>query len=326
MTFNPADTFRRIMTRFLASLAAVAVLAGLGLAVNAERSQAAVSVGISEQDASMFRDPLFQKLDVKRARYFPSWNVALKKRERVWLDIWLAEAKAARVEPLISFSAAMGSRCPKRPCKLPSVKEYTRAFKAFRKRWPQVKVVNPWNEANHRSQPTFKNPKRAAQYYNVVRARCKGCKIVAADVIDERNMESWLRVFKRYAKKPRIWGLHNYRDTNLRKGQVTGGTKRLVKAVRGQIWLTETGGIVKFKLPGGKTLFKASESRANKAVQRMFRLAKKYRSRVKRLYIYNWKQPLRSNRFDAGLVRRSGKARPAYRTVSRTLRGAAFKP
>jgi hypothetical protein len=58
----------------------------------------------------------------------------------------------------------------------------------------------------------------------------------------------------------------------------------------------------------------------------MFRLAKKYRSRVKRLYIYNWKQPLRNNRFDAGLVRRSGKARPAYRTVSRTLRGAAFKP
>jgi hypothetical protein len=194
-------------------------------------------VGVSEQDASFFSDPLFTKLKVKRGRYFPSWNVALKKREAAWLDIWVSEAQRTGVEPLISFTAALGSRCPKRPCKLPSVKQYKKAFKAFRKRWPQVKVVNPWNEANHRSQPTFRNPKRAAQYYNVVRSSCRGCKIVAADVIDERNMESWLKTFRRYAKKPKIWGLHNYRDTNLRKGQVTGGTRRLVRAVKGQIWL-----------------------------------------------------------------------------------------
>jgi hypothetical protein len=314
------------MTRVLACLAAAAVLAGFGLAATADRSQAAISVGIGEQDASMFTDPLFTKLKVKRARYFPSWNVALKRREAQWLDIWLGQAKAARVEPLISFSAALGSRCPARPCKLPSVKEFTRAFKAFRKRWPQVKVVSPWNEANHRSQPTFRNPKRAAQFYNVVRSNCRGCKIVAADVIDERNMESWLSTFRRTAKKPKIWGLHNYRDTNLRKGQVTGGTRRLVKAVRGQIWLTETGGIVKFVLPTGGTLFPFSESRANKAVKRMFSLAKKYRSRIKRLYIYNWRQPTFSNRFDAGLLRKNGKARPAYSTVHKTLNGSAFSP
>jgi Glycosyl hydrolase catalytic core len=326
MTFNPADTLRRIMTRALACLVAAVVLAGCGLAASPDRSQAAISVGIGEQDASMFTDPLFTKLKVKRARYFPSWNVALKKQEAAWLDIWVGQAQAARVEPLISFSAALGSRCPARPCKLPSVKEYTKAFKAFRKRWPQVKVVNPWNEANHRSQPTFRNPKRAAQYYNVVRSNCRGCKIVAADVIDERNMESWLKTFRRTAKKPKIWGLHNYRDTNLRKGQLTGGTGRLVKAVKGQIWLTETGGIVKFVLPSGGTLFPFSESRANKAVKRMFSLAKKYRSRIKRLYIYNWKQPLASNRFDAGLVKRNGKARPAYNTVRKTLNGSAFSP
>jgi hypothetical protein len=326
MTFNPADTLRRIMTRALACLVAAVVLAGCGLAASPDRSQAAISVGIGEQDASMFTDPLFTKLKVKRARYFPSWNVALKKKEAAWLDIWVGQAQAAGVEPLISFSAALGSRCPAKPCKLPSVSEYTKAFKAFRKRWPQVKVVSPWNEANHRSQPTFKNPTRAAQYYNVVRSRCSGCKIVAADVIDEVNMESWLKTFRRTAKKPKIWGLHNYRDTNLRKGQVTGGTRRLVKAVKGQVWLTETGGIVKFVLPSGGTLFPFSESRANKAVKRMFSLAKKYRSRIKRLYIYNWRQPLLSNRFDAGLVKRSGKARPAYSTVRRTLNESAFSP
>ena len=313
------------MTRSLAVLATALAVVAVTLAAP-QRSEAAISVGIGEQSAAMFTDPLFEDLQIKRARYFPSWNVALKSRERGWLNTWLAQAEFAGVEPLISFSQSLGSACPRRPCKLPTVSEYTRAFKAFRKRWPQVKVISPWNEANHRSQPTFKNPKRAAQFYNVVRARCRGCKIIAADVIDERNMEKWLAEFKKYARSPRIWGLHNYRDTNLRKGQVTGGTRRLVKAVKGQIWLTETGGIVKFTLPTGGKLFPFSESRANKAVRRMFALAKRYRSRIKRLYIYNWQQPVGRNRFDAGLVTNKNKPRPAYRTVKRTLRGSAFNP
>ena len=150
-------------------------------------------VGVGDQDASMFSDPLFTQLGIKRSRYFPSWNVAQKAQEAAWLDQWLAGAQAAGVEPLISFNVALGSACPKRPCTLPSVRQYTKAFKAFRKRWPQVKVVNPWNEANHRSQPTFKNPKRAAQFYNVVSANCRGCKIVAADVIDEATWSAGSR-------------------------------------------------------------------------------------------------------------------------------------
>jgi hypothetical protein len=314
------------MTRFLACLVAAAVLAGCGFAAAPERSDAAVLVGVGDQDASMFTDPLFTQLGIKRSRYFPSWNVAFKADEATWLSDWLARAQAAGVEPLISFHAALGSACPKRPCKLPSVREYTRAFRAFRARWPQVRVISPWNEANHRSQPTFRNPKRAAQFYNVVRRYCRGCKIVAADVIDEVNMERWLRAFRRTAKKPRIWGLHNYRDTNPRRGQRFGGTKRLLRAVKGQVWLTETGGIVKFVLPNGHTLFPRSERRANRATKRMFSLARRYRTRIKRLYIYHWKQSASDNRFDAGLVRRNGSARPAYGTVRKQLRTRTFNP
>jgi hypothetical protein len=313
------------MTRFLACLVAAAVLAGCGLAAAPERSDAAVLVGIGDQDGATFSDPLFTKLGIKRSRYFPSWNVALKADETLWFNDWYSKAQAAGIEPLISFHAALGSACPSRPCKLPSVRQYTRAFRAFRAKWPAIKVISPWNEANHRSQPTFKNPKRAAQYYNVVRKYCRGCKIVAADVIDERNMERWLKVFKRTAKKPRIWGLHNYRDTNPRRNQTYGGTKRLLKSVKGQVWLTETGGIVKFVLPNGHTLFPRSESRANRATKRMFSLAKRYRSRIKRLYIYHWKQA-GNNRFDAGLIRSSGAPRPAYRTVRSQLRTRIFNP
>jgi|Tabmets5t2r1_1033131.scaffolds.fasta_scaffold10328_2 hypothetical protein len=315
------------MTRTFASLVAVVAVAVGALALGTERSQAAVLVGVADQNAGLFNDPLFDQLRVKRSRYFPAWNVALDRREVGWLDSWLSAARASGVEPLISFSQTLGSRCPRKPCKLPTVREYTRAFRAFRRRWPFVKVISPWNEANHRSQPTFKNPKRAAQYYNVVRKYCRGCKIVAADVIDETNMERWLRTFRRYARSPRIWGLHNYLDTNPRRGRPkSNGTARLLRAVRGQVWLTETGGLARFVLPGGKTLFPYSLSRQNRAVKRMFSLAKRYRSRVKRLYIYNWFGQPRSQRFDAGLVNPTGTARPAYNTVRRTLRTSTFNP
>ena len=91
-----------------------------------------------------------------------------------------------------------------------------------------------------------------------------------------------------------------------------------MKAVKGKVWLTETGGIVKFVLPDGRTLFKKSESRANSATKRMFSLAKQYRSRIKRLYIYQWLAPATAEetRFDAGLVSPDAKPRPAFKTFS----------
>jgi hypothetical protein len=316
------------MSRKLACLASVAAVLACALTAGSGRADAAVLVGVADQNPGLFSQPLFNQLRVKRSRAFPPWNVALKRGQAAGLDAWLDGARAARVQPLISFSQSVGSRCPQRPCKLPTVREFTRAFRAFRKRWRFVKVISPWNEANHRSQPTFKNPKRAAQYYNVVRKYCRGCKIVAADVIDERNMERWLATFRRTAIRPRLWGLHNYRDTNPRRGQRFGGTRRLVRAVRGQIWLTETGGLARFVLPSGGTLFPYSLSRQNRAVKRMFSLAKRYRSRIKRLYIYNWFGQPRSggNRFDAGLINPDGSPRPAYNTVRRMLRTRTFNP
>jgi len=176
------------------------------------------------------------------------------------------------------------------------------------------------NEANHNTQPTFKNPKRAAQYYNVTRRYCRGCRLVAADILDDPKMGAWLRVFRRTAIRPRIWGLHNYKDTNPRRGQTLGGTRKFLRLVpRGEVWLTETGGIVKFQLTNGKTLFPFNESRAASATKRMFRLAKDNRRRIKRLYIYHWRASPASKRFDAGLLRQNGTERPAFRTVLDTL-------
>jgi hypothetical protein len=314
------------MSRLALALILALCLLACSAALDPAPARSAVSVGIGDQNPETFGDPLFRSLGVRRTRIVAPWNVALARGDRIYFDGWLAAARAAGLEPFVNFGAATGSRCPARPCRLPSVRAYARAFRAFRRLWPSVRVVSPWNEANHRAQPTFRSPKRAARYFNVIRRACKGCKIVAADVLDERNMVRWLRVFKRHARRPRIWGLHNYRDTNPRRGQRYGGTAGLMRMVRGQVWLTETGGIVRFVLPNGKTLFRGSEGRADAAVSRIFRLARRYRRRVRRVYLYNWRAPIATNRFDSALVRFDGTPRPSYFTVQRHLGLPLFTP
>ena len=319
---------KRAMTRILTLIALAAAVAAVALStVSTERASAATLVGVHDQDFADFTTPFFRQARWKRVRYIARWDVALRRADRDYLTRYLRAARQRRIEVFVTFNHRPGERCPRRPCRLPSVRSYTRAFKAFRRRWGrQVRIIAPWNESNHRSQPTFSNPRRAAQFYNVVRRHCRGCKIVAADVIDEANMVRWLRVFRRHARRPRIWGLHNYKDTNPRRGQKYGGTRRLLRAVRGQVWLTETGGIVYFKLPNGRTLFPRSERRASRALRRMFGLGRRYRRRIKRIYIYDWQQPADQNRFDSGLIRANGSVRPGFRTVKRFLGTRQFNP
>src|SRR4029450_77107 len=118
------------------------------------------------------------------------------------------------------------------------------------------------NEENHRSQPTFRDPEQAARFFNIVRKRCRGCRVVAADVIDDANMVRWVSKVRVVGRGGRPSGPHNYRDSNPRRGQRYGGTKLLLKTVPGKVWLTETGGIVRFLLPDRRPPFPASERRA----------------------------------------------------------------
>ena len=289
-------------------------------------ASAAVTVGLGDQNAGVFADTRFQALGLRHVRVITPWNVAKSRGDRAWLDAWLANAEAAGVKPLVSFGAAHGSRCPARPCALPTTGAFERAFRAFRARYPQVRTIGVWNEANHRSQPTFRYPEQAARYFNVVRKRCRGCRIVAADVIDDANMVRWLDRFRSVARGARLWGLHNYRDGNPRRGQRYGGTKLLLRTVPGKVWLTETGGIVKFVLPDGRSLFPYSERRANTALGRVLRLARAYRSRIERLYVYHWRQDSFDNRFDAGLLSKDGEPRPSYHTLARWLKTPWFTP
>jgi hypothetical protein len=268
-------------------------------------------LGIADQKAATFSDPLYRKLGVARSRLNTPWNSIFTEPGR--LAEWLNAARAAGVEPLVAFEHARGQPCPAEPCTLPSLGAYTRAVAAFRRAYPWVKLIQPWNEANSATQPTGRHPERAAAYYEAVTRVCPECIVTGADVLDGTNLASWLGRFRAALKTatPQLWGLHNYSDTNRFRNQ---GTKEMLSLVPGQIWMTEAGGIVSFKTSDGRVALPYDEQRAARAIRYLFSLAASS-PRITRVYIYQWKIDFPGNRFDAGLVGLEGKARPALRAV-----------
>jgi hypothetical protein len=256
-------------------------------------------VGIGEQGSAMFADQRFRDLGVKHARLVVPYDSMARRTERELADLWLGEAARAGVEPFITFGHSRAV-----PEKLPSVAEFRSAFRAFRERYPAVRVYAPWNEINHASQPTARAPRRAAEFYNVVKAECRDCTVLAGDVLDQRGMTEYLRQYGRHLEgEPEIWGLHNYADTNRFR---TSGLRDLLRTVEGDVWLTETGGIVKF----GRN-FPRDEQRAARSIAYAFKLARD-NERVKRVYLYNWTGARPTDRFDSGLIAPDGTARPGF--------------
>jgi hypothetical protein len=260
-------------------------------------------VGIGDQQAAMFTDPRFRKLGIEHVRLVVSYDAVDVDFERDLTDTWLKKAQQAGVEPFITFGHSRVH-----PEKLPSAAEFRRAFRAFRERYPNVRVYAAWNEINHASQPTHDRPERAADYYNVVKSACDGCTVLAGDVLDQPGVTRYVKRYRRHLDgTPSIWGLHNYADANRFRDS---GLRELLRTVKGDVWLTETGGIVRF----GRG-FPQDEQRAARAVKFVLALAKK-KPRVQRVYLYNWTGTPPDDRFDAGLIAPDGSARPAYEVLS----------
>jgi hypothetical protein len=263
--------------------------------------------GVSDQGTAMFSDPCFRAFGIRTARLVAPWNAI--DTETASLDAWLGAAAAAGVEPLVAFNRARLSRCPHAPCELPDVAAYEAAVGRFMARYPWVHVITPWNEPNHQSEPTFRDPEAAAAYYGAVRRACPACTIVAGDVLDTGNMLRWLTAYHAaLPEEPAVWGLHNYHDTT---HQVADGLESFLHAVAGEVWLTETGGIVELRNGRGRVTHPYDEERAANGVRQAFALARAHAARVRRIYIYNW-QDVPNGYFTSGLLAASGRARPAF--------------
>ena len=311
------------------SLALIALLAVLALPAAA---QAKLTVGIAENNPGLFADPLFAQLGAKHARVVVSWNVANGHDDELNRVIdYVQRAQAAGVTPLVTFEHARGDAtiCNRRKnrkkaqCKLPTAKQYEAAIRKFKAYLPTVRNVVAWNEINHFTQPTYKNPKAAAKFTTIARKVFKGGTVVTADILDQadnvrakrptfKSTTRYIKAFRKAYKGPRsVCGVHNYSDTN-RFRQT--GTKAIIKALGcKQIWLTEAGGLYKF------VGYKADQKRQLRATKYMFKVAKANK-KIKRLYVYTWFGAPRSARFDAGLVGTDGKPRKAYAEVRKHVK------
>lgn len=328
----------------LASAAALVAL--LVLPAAAPAAKVNIAVGIGDQSAAMFSNPHFKALKVKKARYFIPWNAIDNPTALGAADAWLRAAKTAGVRPLLHLDGLDIGR-ETRP---PSVKVWRSKVRALVSRYRRgtdgrasVPDWGVWNEANSKTQPVYRlsGARRTARYFIELRKVCRACQIVALDVLDAGNIKGYIGAFYRaLGRKKRlasIVGIHNYGDTNRPKNN----TGVIIKTVRrynrrAKFWMTETGGIAllqhddpttgRLKQSRGLGCNPArpasAERRQARAVGKMFRIARRYRRHVKRLYPYNFYgiNCDRTRRFDAGLIRLDGSRRPAYTTLRRAMR------
>jgi hypothetical protein len=291
---------------------------------------ASVKVGISDQSASTFTSPLFAPLRTSVARYITPWDVMSRPADKAQLIAWVAAAEAAHQRVLVAFEESHTIGHQK---KLPSKTAYTKAIAKFHRAFPEIKEIQPWNEVNRQQhsagggfyvgQPTWRSPKIAAVYYMAARKVFRGARVTGLDILDQANVKpavKYIKTFLRYAHpRPRYWGFHNYSDTNRFSEK---RTKALLKATgSGEVWLTETGGIVKLG-----SSFPYNTRRAAKALGCMFTIAKSSR-RIKRLYIYNFLgvEKTGGDSFDAGLINPNLSLRPGYAVVEHRKAGRCHR-
>jgi hypothetical protein len=283
-----------------------------------------VDVGIGENTPDLFGDPLFVHTGIRFVRLTVPYDVVRAGGAKLaQTDAWLQAARDQGLDPLVSFG--FSQRRPHRRWRwhLPSVREYGARVREFRARYPWVHELTTWNEANHkRVQPTGTRPVRTAALYRELRRQCSdgSCRAVAVDILLTRSRRtwSWIRAFRRHAGPGRhIWGLHNYPDVNRHSSRYT---RRFLRMVPGEVWFTETGGIVRF----GRSWHR-NEGRAARAVRFVFRLAA-LSPRIKRVYVYNWRASARNRRWDSGLTAPSGLPRPGYFSLVGALSEAEFSP
>jgi len=280
--------------------------------------------GLGNEDAHMFRNGLWTRLHTRIVRYIAPYDAAVHRDSlnRAITFIQLAEATHQKV--LVAFYHSEHS-----PTRLPSVAQYQHDVKKFVKLFPNVRQYQSWDEANRGNVPhAFSSPSAgaAARYYQALIRVCTRCTVIGLDVLDAADIGPTLRYISEFKSEvghlrtvmPRIWGLHNYSDINRLESW---RTRELARALGGQLWLTETGGIVKF---GGAYPNRRGSglARAAKVLKYMFNVAAAI-PQVKRLYIYNWTGGTNSTRFDAGLTNYREQPRAGYVVVCRKLHASS---
>jgi hypothetical protein len=266
-------------------------------------------VGIADQKADMFSDARFGQLGVKRARLDLAYDVLLDAGQTAALDAWMAGAQFNGVKVVVTFDR---SRRPGRKSFRPDTRSLVKQFKRLRARYPFVKEWVTWNEPN-----LSQTASRTARQWLALQKACPTCTIVAADMVDRPNLARWVRAFIKTAhKQPKVWGLHNYADANQYTPKAT---KALLRTVKGKIWFTETGGVVKRRNGSNVQYTGESLTHAAKAINYIFTKLVRLSPRIQRVYVFHWNG--RNTSWDSALISPNGTPRPAFAVLANLLRG-----
>jgi hypothetical protein len=309
MSPAPVRPRRRARPPMLAALASALVLlvallvpAAGAAGKSAPRAHVAASylVGIGDEHAEMFTDPLYRQLHTKIARLIVGYDVVAHPYFLKQAYTWIHDAEAQHIQVLVAFYHSEYTAT-----RLPNVALYQHDVQKFIRLFPNVKQYQSWDESNRGNVAhAFSSPSAAlaARYYQALLRVCKGCTVLGLDVLDAANIGptlEYIHAFKSAIGRlrtvmPKYWGLHNYSDVN-----------------RFESWRTR-------ELPNNHG---AGLKRAAQALKYMFSVASSS-SRIKRLYIFDWTGGGTSTRFDAGLMDSRYKPRPGYVVVCRQLHAA----
>jgi Glycosyl hydrolase catalytic core len=287
-------------------------IALLTLTLAAASPASATTFGIGDQNPQLFSDSRWSELPLKDVRRVVEWDTQTDAVKTAGLDQWMAAAQSTGAIPLLAIDRSTTVGKEK---KAPTVKQYSALITWLKGRYPFWSRLSPWNEANFRLQPTYKNPKLALDYYKAARKACKSCKITSPVILaaGAGTNSKWLPQFlKLGGKSIKLWAFHNYGDLNRRTDTTL---KAFERQVKGDIWITEAAGWVIFDT--GK--WPRDPARAAKVVDFTFSVAKKHK-RVKYVYFWQWLGTAGTDvRWDSGFFDADGTARPGYASLKKGL-------
>jgi hypothetical protein len=287
------------------------------------RMAASYLTGIGDEHSEMFGNALWKQLHTKIARYIAPYDAVAHPYSLNKAIAWIHAAEAQHQQVLVAFYHSEYTST-----KMPSVAVYQHDVEKFVKLFPHVRQYQSWDEANRGNLAhAFSSPSAvaAAEYYQALLRVCKGCTVIGLDVLDQANITPTLQYISEFKREihrletvmPTIWGLHDYSDVNRLESW---RTRTLTQALGGQVWLTETGGIVQFGTAFANK-HGSGLTRAAKVLKYTFAVAGSV-PQIKRLYIFDWSGGTTSTRFDAGLTDAHNNPRPGYVVVCRELHAA----
>lgn len=180
------------------------------------------------------------------ARYVVQWDVMKGTgypEELANLQSWYARTIALHLTPDLALDNYNCSGCaaPR------GTAEYAQELEALYRSFPDIKVVEAWNEPNNSHYTSHIAPDTAAHFMNSAYAFCAahGCTAIAGDLLDsEPNMVEYEREYERALQPhdPANWGIHPYHAVKyMTDGTLTRFRDALPDPAIDRVWLTEVG-------------------------------------------------------------------------------------